>query len=214
MSEQNTIPREKFVIGEGHYTNWPLLEARATAEAFEIAPVPTPTISLTALGLTILLIGFGMAWFLKEKTSAAMVSFIAVFGVLTAIGTVFAIAANFRSRQKRGCAFRLNQAIGEVALPDRGEVFSADCRFSFVLIESPFYSPSGSSGDTVAELQLVVEKNGVTRRFALAQADSRLTLNPLVDEVRKQVCFPVHEVLHQGLFKSKIIEKDYGTDAT
>ena len=89
-----------------------------------------------------------------------------------------------------------------------------NCRFSFELIESPFYSSSASSGDTVAELQLVVEKDGQTKRFAIAKADSRLTLKPLVDEIHKKVRFPIHEILHQGVFRTKIVEKAYGLDGT
>gem|GEM_PF-2274020 len=209
MTDSNHIPREKFVIGEGHYANWLPLTTRTTSDWFEIVPAPTPSGALWTLGIVIACLGFGMALFLKDKTSTAVVVGIVLFGVATAIGTVIAIAALFRGQQKRGDVLRVNQRTGEVHLPSHGLRFDPSCNVCVTVVTSPFYSETGGGGDSVSELQLVDLHESQTRRFVLARSDSRQGLEPIVLELHKHTKLQIREISHEGVFRPQVVEKTY-----
>lgn len=209
MADSNHIPREKFVIGEGHYANWLPLTTRTTSDWFEIVPAPTPCGALWTLGVVITSLGFGMAVLLKGKTSIGVVAGIALFGVVTAVGTALAIAALFRGQQKRGDVLRLNQRTGEVQLPTYGLRFDSSCNSCVTVVTSPFYSETGSGGDSVSELQLVVRHESQMKRFVLARSDSRQGLEWIVSELHKHTKLQIREIAHEGVFRPQVVEKTY-----
>lgn len=203
------IPPEKFVLGEGPYSNWLSLKPQASAEAFEIVPAPMPVAALAAVSLLILGLPSLIAFFLKDVYSNIFIIGIVLSGIITAIATVILIAAQYESRQKRGPTFHFDRKTGIVSLPDRNKSFPTNLHFSFEVLESPFYSPGNSDRENVAELRLVTKDNDIIERFVLATCDTSRRLDTIVSQIHKHVPFPIYIIKHEGFTKRRVVETRY-----
>jgi hypothetical protein len=208
----HNIPREKFILGEGIYSGERKWGIRVSESFFEIVPAAMPIGKLIAVGVLIMALASGMAFFMASRNSYLIATGIVVFGIFTTIVSIMFNMAEYRAVQRRGIVFRFDRKTGEISLPDLGLTFGADRRLSFAFIISGFYSREGNGESNASELQLIVESDGKTDRYVLVQGVDRDTLMPLVTQVHKHVNLPIHEIEHGGFLQSKVYEKMFGQD--
>lgn len=206
------IPREKFVQGHGTYSNLLPWESRVTPEAFEIVPVPLNWVGPTAIVIFIVVMFSLLAYGMAREGDVLLAILIITGGLLTA---AFGSALTFKNQQElqqRGPVFHYDRRSGKISLPDRQLTFDSGSHLSFDFIISPYYSPEGRREELVAELQLVVEKEGQTERYVIVQALTRYELKPMVAEVHRYVKLPTREIEHAGFLTPKVYEKMFGQD--
>ena len=84
----HNIPREKFILGEGIYSGERKWGIRVSESLFEIVPAAMPIGKLIAVGVLIMALASGMAFFMASRNSYLIATGIVVFGIFTTIVSI------------------------------------------------------------------------------------------------------------------------------
>src|SRR5215471_10331457 len=95
--------RAPELITPAHYTNWMPFVLVRTSTGFSIAsrPTPRPAIAGTTAVIGVVCAGFALLTYYKAEWAGAFWPILAI-GVLTTVGTPFAIVCHFQHQQRLG----------------------------------------------------------------------------------------------------------------
>lgn len=206
---------EKFIIGQGTYTNVQIARPCWDDQVFRIEPIPMPVRWIVIINLILVAVGFGCHCFLKNVFGelgplfyygAPLGATLLICGGLTA--GLYGIVADAR---RSGPWLIYDRATGQVELPRERVMFS---RREIVHLQYVTTKRLGwgivMSNDRQSELNLITNRDGVRKRWPLLKSTLvsnafDYILKPLVENTD----LPVLRV-QDGTFGWRITETPYG----
>src|SRR5262249_54866071 len=142
---------------------------------------PRPAIAGTTVVIGLVSAGFALLTCYKAEFAGAFGGVLAI-GLLTTVGTPFAIVWHFRHQQRLGPVLAFDAAENILALPRLGKRFGLEEIDCFCLVTA------SSGGDWFSQLQLHSRQGA---RFLLVPAYTRGELDPMLKEITSQIPVPV-----------------------
>lgn len=187
------VDPEKFIFGQGSYSNLQTATAVFENGVFRLEPTPMPALTIVIYNLLFAAFFFGMHWLLKYHTHGEAGPW-AVYGAPLGIGlltciffTAFVYHA-FATANRLGPWLIYDTNTGRVELPREREALARDeiVHLQYITTKALPWRGSAVNWEQLSELNLVTCRQGVRQRWPLlrsifnVKAFDRL-LQPLIE---------------------------------
>ena len=175
MSSPHTdIEREKFVIGEGLYTNYRTAMPCDSPEEFRIDPAPIPIFSIVIHNILFMTFSAGLyyfsLWIVDPKDVWFPIAMLGI-GIMTCILFSTVTYCSFSKANQLGPWLVYDKSSGSLSLPRQKMIVSADEIVHLQYVTTGRVKSNGKSDrQAVSELNLIVAVDGARQRIPLLRS--------------------------------------------
>ena len=202
------VDPEKFIIGEGLYSNLRIAVPCNDAGEFRIDPSPMP-MALMAVTNAVFVVFFGAFYWIcsaYSNASETLVTLAAVgIGAMTSILFTVSVYYSFDKARRLGPWLVINKNTQKVSLPREGLEFAAGEIVHLQYITTTHIDGPGSLDGPLSELNLVTFANGERARWPLLRSSDNVRAFEYITE-------PLSECTDLPIVR--IVEKQFGGKIT